>query len=675
MTALHRVPRGSSRGLLAVGGAALALTVAPGCVEYAASTWADIGGVGPREVPGEWGLQERCDGLDNDLDGAVDEGYDDRDGDGVADCVDGTCEVETFEETSTDEASACEGQAELDWEPPADPWDVEILWEGEYSTATGTSAAVYDFGSDGIAEVMLSTSQGLYMIDGSDGELLWHDEDARWYSPLAVADADRDGEAGLFTIDHDGSAVRYDVDGEITWRTSDVAVPDYSNSIADSINVVDLHGDGDVEVITSYFAVSHENQDLLSYLPDYWDPIGGEENIFPALSDIDIDGSVEIIVGSGSVVNGDTWQVEWRYPYETLLGPLRPAFIAGAEEDHARVVVCSDDFRGVLALSAQGEELSTMDYYSPGVDLIELGAPCAGDFDGDGRMDVAIEIVRNPDEVYEQFVSVLSGDLEVLWEAQVFDETAFVACTAFDFDNDGADELVMNDEESLYIFDGRTGAILFEDPSRKSITMDDLPMIVDLDGDGSVEILSLTCVADNDQRNFVAYTHADGGWPPGTSMWPSASWSGTSLNPDGTVPVTAELPWLTTQKWRGQPEFVDWGVDVSVELADWCYTSCEGGDVILSVRLVNRGPQELVDGASVSVYAAGDEEELLGVLEFTGFIDNGGVSATQSIVLTLDEAQEGVYLVAGDPGTGEVTLAECDEDDNSLYWRLEACDA
>ena len=53
------------------------------------------------------GFADPCDGLDNDEDGLVDEGWPDVVGDGVADCVDWDCELEALTSETTAEPSAC----------------------------------------------------------------------------------------------------------------------------------------------------------------------------------------------------------------------------------------------------------------------------------------------------------------------------------------------------------------------------------------------------------------------------------------------------------------------------------------------------------------------------------------------------------------------------------------
>ncbi|MEZ4234974.1 MAG: hypothetical protein R3F59_02175 [Myxococcota bacterium] len=71
---------------------------------------------------------EPCDGEDNDGDGQIDEAYPDVDGDGAADCVDDSCEVEIAGPGETPVRPECEGTAPIQIQ---DPWNVALEWSFE----------------------------------------------------------------------------------------------------------------------------------------------------------------------------------------------------------------------------------------------------------------------------------------------------------------------------------------------------------------------------------------------------------------------------------------------------------------------------------------------------------------------------------------------------------------
>ena len=85
-----------------------------------------------------------------------------------------------------------------------------------------------------------------------------------------------------------------------------------------------------------------------------------------------------------------------------------------------------------------------------------------------------------------QVIYALDGTLLATHEAH--DYSGSVACSAFDFDGDGAYELLWQDELNLWVIDGRTGETRIQWPLASG-TAHEYPTIVDVDGDGSAEIL------------------------------------------------------------------------------------------------------------------------------------------------------------------------------------------
>ena len=63
--------------------------------------------------------------------------------------------------------------------------------------------------------------------------------------------------------------------------------------------------------------------------------------------------------------------------------------------------------------------------------------------------------------------------------------------SAFDFDGDGALEVVYADAVNLHILDGRTGAIRFI-TELGNVTAYEAAIPVDVDGDGNVEVVAVS---------------------------------------------------------------------------------------------------------------------------------------------------------------------------------------
>ena len=95
--------------------------------------------------------EDHCDGLDDDGDGLVDEGYPDLDGDGHADCVDEDCELASLAAEPIFDVPACAATLL----PAAAPWSVEIMWESESSYGgCARETVIADLDGDGISDVV-----------------------------------------------------------------------------------------------------------------------------------------------------------------------------------------------------------------------------------------------------------------------------------------------------------------------------------------------------------------------------------------------------------------------------------------------------------------------------------------------------------------------------------------
>src|SRR5262249_47289243 len=84
------------------------------------------------------------------------------------------------------------------------------------------------------------------------------------------------------------------------------------------------------------------------------------------------------------------------------------------------------------------------------------GAPTVADLDGDGKLEIAVSALA-------RFV-VFDALGNVKWSAPTQDSTNSGGSVAFDFDGDGAAEIVVQDESFLRIYNGRDGVVIYQTP-------------------------------------------------------------------------------------------------------------------------------------------------------------------------------------------------------------------
>src|SRR5262249_49097568 len=122
------------------------------------------------------------------------------------------------------------------------------------------------------------------------------------------------------------------------------------------------------------------------------------------------------------------------------------------------------------------------------------GAPTIADFDADGRPEIGVANGARY-SVFDIGCSEPAPDEPdcmgdgIRWSNPTDDSSSGATGSAvFDFDGDGAAEVVYNDQSMFRIYDGRTGVLDFSRPN-SSRTRTEYPVIADVDNDGSAEIV------------------------------------------------------------------------------------------------------------------------------------------------------------------------------------------
>jgi len=332
------------------------------------------------------------------------------------------------------------------------------------------------------------------------------------------------------------------------------------------------------------------------------------------------------------------------------------------------------------------------------------GAPTIADFDGDGRREVAAAggleyAVFDLDCVPGGSAAGCGGRMEttgILWSQPSQDATSNVTgSSVFDFDFDGAAEVVYADECYLRIYEGATGTVLYS-ASRSSATAYENPVIADVDGDFHTEIVAsandyggtLGCPTTDPLRPSSRYAARHGivvlrdamdRWAASRRIWNQHAYAVTHVGDLGEIPRSSAVgvnwrdPALNNFRQNVQGELEALGIaDLTTrEISDRLRVPCTSdGGATLSARVCNRGALPMGAGFEVS-FRSGmrDGPELcrasspvfLGVAE----CDEVSCMATLPLGVPID-----VYVVA-DPDSLE---NECHEGNNVGLQPNVACD-
>jgi hypothetical protein len=269
------------------------------------------------------------------------------------------------------------------------------------------------------------------------------------------------------------------------------------------------------------------------------------------------------------------------------------------------------------------------------------GPPVIADFDADGRMEFAspgrdqitafdLDCISNDDDVQANPANCRNPDgpnaQGILWRYESGPHGATSGASVFDFDGDQRAEVVFADQCFMRIMDGRTGEVLFSVP-RSSTSRFEYPVIADVDGDGSTEIVTSENDADpllnctqfdelnqREQVRFVSsrgvtvWADAEKRWAGSRPIWNQHSYSISNVRDNGTIPAMNEV----ASRWNSPEENpnslrqnVQGATGKSLELADLTVSGVEDvrclgatGRAELSANLCNRGLLDVPAGAA-----------------------------------------------------------------------------
>jgi hypothetical protein len=363
--------------------------------------------------------------------------------------------------------------------------------------------AVFDDGVDGSSEL---PSGVIRILDGrtcaqqaqlGSLQLVSHS------SPPALGDLDGDARAEIVAYKAGGGLVAFTYDDAtgawtVLWRsrTSTGEAFDPTGAGWAGPTIVDLDDDGAPEVLRGTMVFSADGTYLggMGAAPEY------SAGQFAVVLDVDADGRLEH-------VNGDALR-EWSPATRSWsLDPVStstqaPGFTAVAD---------FGDFPGGAMLAAGTPEIAVISSGAARVQTLDGtivfgpvtlpgggtgGPPTIGDFDGDGRP----ELASAGGSAYTVFDldcvagggsgTCASGRTDgILWTQRSQDQSSNVTGSSiFDFEGDGAAEAVYGDECFIRVYSGSSGQVLFSQ-SRSSCTWYENPVIADLDGDFNAEIV------------------------------------------------------------------------------------------------------------------------------------------------------------------------------------------
>lgn len=624
-------------------------------------------------------------------------------------CVEGVC-VRYGTDPVGDRDPSCSREP-----APLATFDAEIQceWPGAMAIDTPGSTSVRipplvaDLdpgpGGNGVPEIVFSTWDGasaiyrprIRAIRGDDCAPVWTvDYDVDLNQQLALGDLDGDGRPEICGRGSNYTGTTWPFclrpDGTLLWEGRDatgrVAIAPGYHDIG--INIANVDGVGPPEVIVGLAVFDGPTGMLLRAGPvptrgmEFWNAST------PAVADVDGDGHLEALTGARvyDLVSGEL--ADWGTS-------ARDGTVALAELDASRagpeLVVVNPTSAEIRVYAVDGTLL-----YQHAVPGGAGGAPTVADLDGDGQPEFQIaaqmfltafdlDCVDRGAGVDPARCATPGATDGVMWSVPTHEfSSGITGSSVFDFEGDGAVEVVYGDECWTRVFDGRTGAVKFSTP-HESATGVEYPVIADVDGDFYTEIVvphesyaggecppedPLMPGVTREPRRYVGLTVLrDRGdrWAPSRPLWSQHAEHHDQRNDDGTVPLVEPPSWTTHNSYRrALPRAGGTAIDSpNLSVGDLEASPCDQVAMTqpLSASACNRGTLPVMAGVPVSFRrdtASGPE---LCRTTTAAPLEPGRcerVACTWPGV-PLSEAHDVVAVI--DPP--ESAIAECHEDDNT----------
>ena len=338
------------------------------------------------------------------------------------------------------------------------------------------------------------TSPGwLRAVSGKDGTEILNigNQAINGTSGVAGGDIDGDGIVELIAVTNTGVAKAFEHDGTLKWTS-----PALGASIYSSPAIADMNADGKPEVIVGKSILNGDG--TLRATVKYG--FGGSAAA-SVVVDLDGDGNQELVGGNAAYdIDGkELW-------YNAALAD---GWIGIADMD-------LDTFPDIVVVGGgkvrlqSGMGVVKWDVAFPGGGG---GPPTIADYDADGQPEIGV--------AGKTGYVVFESDGKVLWQKATQDASSQqTGSSVYDFEGDGAADVVYNDEVRLRVYAGNNGTEKLNILGHGSGTLFEYPLVVDVDNDGQAEIVVINNnYAYGTKAGVTVYGDKDKSWRPARKIW------------------------------------------------------------------------------------------------------------------------------------------------------------
>ena len=311
--------------------------------------------------------------------------------------------------------------------------------------------------------------------------------------------------------------------------------------------------------------------------------------------------------------------------------------------------------------------ISTLFYHPIGLSTI-------ADLDGDGRPEIGV-CANNIMQIIDDHTVDISGTGGNLWTLPTIDNSGQTGITVFDFNGDGASEVIYRDESRLRILSGSTGGNIGV-ITCGSGTGGEYALIADIDNDDETEIICNCSDSPGSSSAFAqpkAFKSDRFPWVSTRKVWNQYAYFNVNINDDLTIPREQQLHHLLTSPPYTNPGIFNTFLQQSSLLdkdgnnlypASDLYiativdaTEClSDRRVDLAITVSNGGVSKVPENSSLTIYTSDPESTNAAILEIITIPNSIDTNAFVVINHTLDVSSlsfpSTLYLVVNDDGSG-----------------------
>lgn len=599
----------------------------------------------------------------------------DDDGDGQIDCYDAECANQ----------AACDSFFygypinHCQIQPPVGPFGVTLVWESIVDVSARSLAVVGDIDGDNIPEVIVhkNGANQLYVLDGLTGatEVTINCPAINDLSnAIAVADVDLDGYGEIYAVSGNAYLHCFEHNGtpKAGFNSIDVGNFEVGPGIAD------FNGDGVPEV---YIGNKIYNSLTGALICQGNGSTGKNGQAWhPAVADLLPSNACADCAGLEMACGNTVYSVNIATGTMTAL----PNNLSGLGDGYTSIADMNQDGNlDVVVTSAgkvyvwnpvTGNQMGGT-YTLPGTGT--GGRPNIADYDNDGKPEIG---VVGKDKYVMLDFNTVTNQMSQVWLKNTIDGSQMTTGSAFDFEGDGATEVVYRDENNLFVYDGATGAVKLSTPCG-SATRTEFPTVADVNGDGKANIICNCSTANQGGTGKVRVYESSGfDWIGSRDIMNQHSYSVTNVNEDLTIPIqqqnNAVFPEMNT--FISQAPYFDENWDpIYIPVADLTVNFdtivfCEvPNQFSVTLTVCNHGSKR-VNGTIPITFYTGDPlagGTVFQVANMTATNIDTGDCVTETFDLPWNDVPFNLYAAINDDGSSppnapELVYKECDSTNN-----------